>query len=390
MMVSRVSKRRSVLITLSTSGGGDRYPVIALACGLKDRGDQVTVLCDVATSKLIASTGLDTLIIPPEYGQDKFLLPWWQELSETESGPDENTVNPIAEWGTITRPIVQETVAKINPDLIISTLLSMGLADALATHFGIPWCFVNPGFYKGENPTSQWDDDYYGSIVIWLNKSCFLPLSQRANIVLHATDQEFDFEPSQFPSNHHYVGFLLWEAPSILPEYINDLGDPWALITLSTFADEDSLSLARSVLWGLADHPVRSLLALADVHLRDKLGELPNNATVTEYVPHSLVLKQASIVVSHAGHGIVSKALYFGVPMVLCPWDLDQPGVAARAKALGVAKVVRRANVSPETVQQAVTTVLNNPKYRETATRVSARLKSTDAVDVAYRLLESF
>jgi len=389
-MVSRVSKRRSVLITISTSGGGDRYPVIALACGLKDRGDQVTVLCDVATSKLIASTGLDTLIIPPEYGQDKFLLPWWQELSETESGPDENTVNPIAEWGTITRPIVQETVAKINPDLIISTLLSMGLADALATHFGIPWCFVNPGFYLGENPTSQWDDDYYGSIVIWLNKSCFLPLSQRANIVLHATDQEFDFEPSQFPSNHHYVGFLLWEAPSILPEYINDPGDPWALITLSTFADEDSLSLARSVLWGLADHPVRSLLPLADVHLRDKLGELPSNATVTEYVPHSHVLKQASIVVSHAGHGIVSKALYFGVPMVLCPWDLDQPGVAARAKALGVAKVVRRANVSPETVQQAVTTVLNNPKYRETATRVSARLKSTDAVDVAYRLLESF
>lgn len=296
----------------------------------------------------------------------------------------------IAEWGTITRPIVQEVVAKIKPDLIISTLLCMGLADALATHFGIPWCFVNPGFYLGENPIRQWDDDYYGSIAIWLNKSCFLPLSQRANIVLHATDQEFDFEPSQLPSNHHYVGFLFWEAPSSFPEYINYSGDPWALITLSTLAKEDSLSLARSVLWGLADHPVRSLLPLADVNLRDEMGDLPSNATVTEYVPHSLVLKPVSIVVSHAGHGIVSKALYFGVPMVLCPWDLDQPGVAARAKALGVAKVVRRANVSPETVRQAVTTMLNNPKYRETATRVSARLKSTDAVDVACRLLESF
>ncbi len=389
-MVSRMSKRRSVLITISTNGGGDRYPVIALACGLRDRGDQVTVLCNVATSKLIASTGLDTLIIPPEYGQDKFLVPWWQELKESGGEPDENTVNPLTEWGTITRPFVQEAVARIKPDLIISTLLSMGLADALATHFGIPWCFVNPGFYLGENPTSQWDDDYYGSIPIWLNKSCFLPLSQHANIVLHATDQEFDFQPSQLPSNHHYVGFLLWEAPSILPEYINDPGAPWALITLSTAAEEVSLNLARSLLWGLADHPVRSLLSVADEHLRDELGELPSNATVTEYVPHSHVLKQASVVVSHAGHGSVSKALYFGVPMVLCPWDLDQPGVAARAKALGVANVVQRVDVSPETVQQAVTTVLNNPKYRETATRVSARLKTTDAVDVACRLLERF
>ncbi len=144
------------------------------------------------------------------------------------------------------------------------------------------------------------------------------------------------------------------------------------------------------MLWGLADQPVLTLLPLADVQLRDELGELPSNAIVTEYVPHSLVLEQASIVVSHAGHGIVSKALYFGVSMVLCPWDLDQPGVDTRAKALGVAKVVRRANVSLETVRQAVTTVLNNPKYRKTASLVSARSKTTDAVDVACRLLESF
>lgn len=99
------------------------------------------------------------------------MLPWWQELSESEGGPDENTANPITEWGTTTRPIVQEAVVKINPDLIISTLLCMGLADELATHFGIPWCFVNPGFYLGENPTSQWDNDYYGSIAIWLIKN---------------------------------------------------------------------------------------------------------------------------------------------------------------------------------------------------------------------------
>lgn len=316
--------------------------------------------------------------------------PWWQKLSETGNGPDENTVNPITEWGTIIRPVVQDAVAKIKPDLIISTLLSMGLADELATHFGIPWCFVNPGFYLGENSTRQWDDDYYGSIAIWLTRSCFLPLSQRANIVLHATDQEFDFEPSQLPLNHYYIGFLQWEAPGVLPEYINDPGDPWALITLSTLADEDSIPLARSVLWGLADQPVWSILAIANEQLRDELGELPGNATITEYVPHSLVLKQASIIVSHAGHGIISKALYFGVPMVLCPWDLDQPGVAARARALGVASVIPRADVSSETVRQAVTTVLNDPKYRKTSSRVSARLKVIDAADAAWRALEDF
>jgi len=383
-------KRRSVLITISARGGGDRYPVIALARELSNRGDKVTVLCDPATAKLIDSTGLETLIIPPEHGQDKFLPPWWKKLSESKDDPDENTVNPITEWGKITLAIVEEMVAAIKPDLIISTLLCMGLANALASHLRIPWCFVNPGFYIGDNPKTQWDEDYYDPITIWLTKNCFLPLSQRANIVLHATDQKFDFEPAQLPSNHHYVGFLLWEAPSSLPDYISSPGDPWALITLSTLADEDSLSLAHSVIWGLADQPVRSLLALANEKLKDELGELPDNAVVTSYVPHSHVLKQATIVVSHAGHGIVSKTLSFGVPMVLCPWDLDQPGVAARAKALGVAEVVRRSNVNPETVRQAVVSVLHKPKYRETASRVSARLKATDAIDLACLLLENF
>lgn len=382
-------KRQSVLITISAIGSGDRYPVVALACGLRDRGHQVTVLCDIATSKLIASTGLVTLTIPPEHGQDKFLQPWFQEFDEAGGEPDENSANPIAEWGIITQPIVQSAVSKIKPDLIVSTLLCMGLADALATHNGIPWCFVNPGFYLGDHSTRQWDEDYYhGSVGIWLSKHCFLPLSRRASIVLHATDQEFDFQPSQLPSNHHYVGFLLWEAPGSLPEHINRPGDPWALITLTTSPAQNELTFVRSILWGLANQPVRTLLPLR--YPRQGLGELPGNATITDYVPHSQILKQSSIVVSHAGHGIVSKALYYGVPMVLCPWDLDQLGVAARAEALGVAEVVHRSDVSLETVRQAVATVLTEPEYRETAARVSTRLKGIDAVDAACRLLESF
>ena len=39
-------------------------------------------------------------------------------------------------------------------------------------------------------------------------------------------------------------------------------------------------------------------------------------------MPHSAVLKRSGLLVSHAGHGIVAKALYFGVPMVLVPWDV--------------------------------------------------------------------
>ena len=74
--------------------------------------------------------------------------------------------------------------------------------------------------------------------------------------------------------------------------------------------------------------------------------------------------------------------------MVLLRWDRDQPGVAARAERLGVARVVPRHKVSVDTVGQAIAAVFDEPEYRETAGRVSARLKRTDSVDLACQMLE--
>ena len=60
-----MNSNRSVLVLLGVRGGGDRQPVVALACGLRERGHRVTVLCDSATEQLIKPTGLPTITIPP-------------------------------------------------------------------------------------------------------------------------------------------------------------------------------------------------------------------------------------------------------------------------------------------------------------------------------------
>jgi UDP:flavonoid glycosyltransferase YjiC (YdhE family) len=109
---------------------------------------------------------------------------------------------------------------------------------------------------------------------------------------------------------------------------------------------------------------------------------------IAGFVPHTPVLKKSSIVVNHAGHGIVSKALRYGVPMVLLPWDRDQPGVAMRAERLGVAQVVPRALVNLEEVKRAVAAVFEDPQYREASAFQSKRLEAIDSVSVACGLLE--
>ena len=92
---------------------------------------------------------------------------------------------------------------------------------------------------------------------------------------------------------------------------------------------------------------------------------------------------------SHAGHGSVMKALWHGRPMVLVPWGRDQPGVAARAAALGVAEVVPCENASAETLSAAVDSVLRNEQMRREAERHRVRLRATDPPEVAAGLLET-
>jgi len=307
-----------------------------------------------------------------------------------EGGSEQNGdwPNPMVEWANPLMPSSLKVISEFKPDLMVSSLFGIGMAEQLSAHSGTPWCFVNPSFYFGDYATGDWEEDFYGPFLPRVVRDCILPLAKRADIVLHATDPEFDLQPTQLPENHHYVGFLLWEPQMEIAEFLEEPGRPWALVTLSSVRQEDEVVLARSALQALSDRPVRTLLTQPDEDIRPELGAIPDNAMVAGFVPHTPVLKKSSIVVSHAGHGIVSKALRYGVPMVLLPWHRDQPGVAARAERLGVAQVVPRAYANPEEVERAVTAVVDDPQYREAAAFHAERLEAIDSVAVACRLLD--
>ncbi len=218
-----------------------------------------------------------------------------------------------------------------------------------------------------------------------LARECFAPLVERADMVLHATDPIFDFEPIQLPAGHHYVGFLLWEPAHAIPAFLSVPGDPWALVTASTARPADEHAMLDAAVSALSGRAVRTVLTLPK---HDPDQALAPNAVVVGYAPHTPILRESVLSVNQAGHGIVSKCLRYGVPMVLLPWDADQPGVAARAEALGVAGVVPRADVSPETVSDAVDEVLDDPRYRINADQVSEELAQRNPPEAASSLVE--
>ena len=152
------------------------------------------------------------------------------------------------------------------------------------------------------------------------------------------------------------------------------------LISLSTFPQVGELAIARAALQALKDRPVRVLVTLSPDHSAEELGPLPSNARLSGFVPHRPVLERACLVVSHAGHGTVMRALWHGVPMVLVPWGRDQPEVAARASSLGVAVVVPRPDCTRENLDIAISRVLGDTRYAEASRHASRRLRAEDPV----------
>jgi MGT family glycosyltransferase len=238
----------------------------------------------------------------------------------------------------------------------------------------------------GPDPPRPLEHDFHERTVL-LFRSYFLPLLEHAPLVLHATDPVFDYNHTVLPARHHYVGPLLWEAPAPLPVYLAEPGAAFVLVTLSSMVQDD-LPLAQAALAVLAPRPVRVVLTLGSGRQPTELSPLPSNARVEPYVPHSAVLERARLLLSHAGHGSVMKALWYGVPMVLVPWGRDQPGVAARAEHLGVARVLARDQLTDARLTEEITHVLEEPHYQQRAQEISHRLQAEAPVRAACGWIE--
>ena len=371
----------SFVTIISARGGGDWPSVVALAVGLHNRGHTVGLICDRATAAAVHDTGLSTICVPPALEQPDIRL---AIARSQQIGPD--TPNPLTEWAQECAPTICAQIQAREPMALLSSLLCMGLSDQLALDLGIPWCFINPSFYFGEDSARPWEADFLGAS-IGTFRYWFQPLMRRATMVLHATDAAFDMRPSHLPGHHHYVGPLLWEPRMAAPEFLRTPGPPWVLVSVSTLPQAGEVAIAQAAVRALRHESVRVLVTVAPDHAVE-LGELPDNVYLSGYVPHSAVLTGSRLIISHAGHGIVMKALYHGVPMVLVPWGRDQPGVAARAEAMGVAAVVPRGACNDVSVARAVRQVLDDVRYTERVGAISKRLQAADAVTMACAQIE--
>ena len=356
---------------------------------VRRRGHEVSFIGDTSVERALEGLGLEVQVLPPELDLGPRLVAAIREAMAS-SGGDSATAGPLVEgrlaaWAREASIPVAEAISAVAPAAVITSLF--GVEVVQESRPNRPWAVVNSTFYIGPNPPRPIEQDIAPRAVPLVSR--YSRLLEKADMVLHATDQTFDFSFDRLPDGNHYVGPLgLWEPEGQAPTYLAEPGDPWVLVSISSQLQDD-LPLAEAALRAMEGRQVRVLLTVGPGHQPSEVESRPANARIEQVVPHSAVLQRGMLLVSHAGHGSVMKALWAGVPMVLMPWGRDQPGVAARAQALGVAEVVQRGDGDTDALTAAIDRALSSTRMRERAQVHAARLQGANPPATAADLLES-
>jgi UDP:flavonoid glycosyltransferase YjiC (YdhE family) len=183
----------------------------------------------------------------------------------------------------------------------------------------------------------------------------------------------------------HVVGPLMWEPPfDAVDPPAGD--DPLVLVAPST-AQDPSHRLLRAALVGLRGEPVRVLATWN----RRPLGEpvaVGANTRLVEWLSYSKTMPACSLVICHAGHGTLARALASGCPVLAVPHVGDMAENAARADWAGVGVRLPWRLLGPASLRLAVRRALAERSLTDRARGLAAWAAANDGAGAAADLCE--
>ncbi len=408
------------LLMTTWDGGGTTPPLMSVARALVARGHRLRVLADPVLRADVEATGAEFVSwtraphrCERGYG-DHFVRDWGVDPAEGFARMrDALALGPAAAYAADVREELERRPAAA----LLTELLLFG-PQVAAEAAGTPYVVLNPtvnvvpapgvppfglGLMPATDEAGRRRDEELGAMMLaaWdeglpaLNAARAeqgleplehaLDQGRAAARVLVMTSRAFDFFGPLPPTVVH-VGPRLddvswageWEAPPG--------EEPLVLVGLSSDY-QDHGDLLRRIAAALGSLPVRAVLTTGN-GIDPASIEAPANVQVVKTAPHSAVLREAALAVTHGGHGVTIKSLAAGVPLVCLPMGRDQLDIAARVVHAG-AGVRLEPTAAPAEIASAVEQVLAEASYGEAAEGIATTIAEETATDRAVEEIEA-
>ncbi|MBD0327015.1 MAG: glycosyltransferase [Pyrinomonadaceae bacterium] len=414
-------------IVLTTFGSfGDIHPYMAVALELKARGHRAVIATSDYYREKIDAAGIEFHAMRPdlppleeapeliakimdvrtgaEFMFKELLTPQAHEAYEDLREATRHADLLLTHVATLTGPIVaQKTgIPWISSVLAPTSFFSIhdplvpplapGIVHLLRLHPAIARQFGN----LMKRMTVSWVENIYK-----LRAELGLPKGEHPifegqhspTMVLAMFSKVLGEPQPDWPPHTLVTGFPFYDRkdetgmPPALRKFLDDGAAPivFTLGSSAIFAAGDfykeSIAAARQL-------RRRAVLLIGDA-VNMPAEPLPDDIVAFEYAPYSQILPRAAAIVHQGGVGTTGQALRAGVPMLVVPFNHDQPDNAMRIARLGVGRSLARKKYHARRVAAELDKLLSEPAYAQKAAEVGRIVKSEDGARVASDAIET-
>ncbi|MFM9034657.1 MAG: glycosyltransferase [Mycobacterium sp.] len=373
------------VVVVAGPEAGHAFPALALCGRFAASGDEAVLMTGRQWLDAARRAGVDAVELA---GLDP-------EDSDDDTDAGAKIHHRAARMAELNMPVLQG----LQPDLVVSDVITVcgGMAAEL---LGVPWVELSPhplylpsrglppvgsGLAPGTGVRGRLRDEVMRALTARSVRAGDRQRSQaRQGIGLPAVDPgpsrrlvatlpALEVPRPDWPAEAVVVGPLHFEPTA---EVLSVPPGPGPLIVVApSTAVTGTAGLAeialRHLIPGRCGLPAGSRLVVSRLDGDDVA--VPPWATVGLGRQDEL-LRVADVVVCGGGHGMLSKTLLAGVPMVVVPGGGDQWELANRVVRQGSARLIRP--LTPDALVGGVVEVLSDPRYREAARRAGQSVAS--------------
>lgn len=294
-----------------------------------------------------------------------------------------------------------EIVKNYNPDYIFSDLGIM--ACLVARILEIPLIAMNQSCYYPTNKLKWWTSEEYNenelrdklNVLIKKYNSNAKELKTfteifAGEITVIPSFSEFDFisDENLKKYNGHYIGPVLWFSDKKVDD------DILACFTKNSrkkifcytarFTDNVGKSgevIFKSVLNAAIEIDADIIISTgSEAYYKKALeicdNKIPENVTITDYVPLEIAYGKSDLVIHHGGHGSCLGQFYFGVPGLIIPTHSEREHNARVCEKLGVCELLQREELETDNVVKKINMLLENESYKNKIQTLGDRYKN--------------
>ena len=195
-----------------------------------------------------------------------------------------------------------------------------------------------------------------------------------ADHVLYA-DSPAIFPIQDLPSNHRYLGSILWSPAASLPDWWDDLPCDKPIIYV-TLGSSGPPHLLQVVLNSLANQPVTVIASMAGTATPPTR---PTNAYLADYLPGMQAALRSRLVICNGGSPTSQQALAAGVPVLGIASNMDQFLNMTPIVSAGAGQLLRGDRIRGSDVVAAVMQLLADTEFTGSACRLAKSFATLNA-----------